>query len=324
MGLFDADHQDRPKARAEGLLSERVDGDLVIYDAASKTAHSLSPTAASVWDHCDGRSSQADIAVRLELPLELVEESVDELRAADLLATNGITRRQAGRRFAAVGGAAVAAPLLYSVAIPSAAAAASALCCNGTINKGANGTDVPAGDFLWFIAVIQGNLPNGTVLHMNGSTITLSGGHPSVTLDVPDSQLTVSAGAPADGSVTFDAPTAQHPNGLFIVSVQNTGQKTFLGGLAYQLPAGGLTGSPNVSWNFPLGATGVSFNYMWSVGAYSAFSTNYNSLGLTVVAGGLQPGTPTNFEGDLVPGPDGGGGSNYTGSFSATNSCVCA
>ena len=76
---------DRPRARTEGVVSERIDGELVVYDAATQTAHCLSPQAASVWEHCDGDLSILEIADRLELPSESVEHALAALRECGLL-----------------------------------------------------------------------------------------------------------------------------------------------------------------------------------------------------------------------------------------------
>jgi hypothetical protein len=126
---------DRPRARTEGVVSERIDGELVVYDAATQTAHCLSPEAASVWDRCGGDLSILEIADRLELPSESVEHALAALRECGLLdegpvavddgAASGraYSRREAAFRLAKVGGAAFAGPLVYSVAVGTAQAA---------------------------------------------------------------------------------------------------------------------------------------------------------------------------------------------------------
>jgi hypothetical protein len=126
---------DRPRARTERVVSERIDGELVVYDAATQTAHCLSPEAGSVWEHCDGDLSILEIADRLELPPESVEHSLAALRECALLDEGpsalddsaasefGYSRREAAFRLAKVGGAAFAGPLVYSVAVGTAQAA---------------------------------------------------------------------------------------------------------------------------------------------------------------------------------------------------------
>lgn len=109
-------------------------------------AHCLSASAASVWERCDGRLSHAEIAQQLGLEPAAVQRAVDELRGCGLLEDGpvlglGYSRREATVRFAKVGGAAFAAPLIYSVGIGSAAAAAS-VC---TPNNGAASAACTAG-----------------------------------------------------------------------------------------------------------------------------------------------------------------------------------
>ncbi len=122
---------DRPKAKAQDVVSERIDDELVVYDQATQTAHCLSSEAALVWEHCDGRVSQSELARRLALAPAAVRRAVDALSECGLLddapvdAERGYSRREAAVRLARAGGAAFAAPLIYSVAVPSMAAALS-------------------------------------------------------------------------------------------------------------------------------------------------------------------------------------------------------
>lgn len=123
---------DRPKARTEHLVSERIENELVVYDQLNHIAHCLSSDAAAVWELCDGRLSEVEIATKLGLSRETVERAVDSLRECRLLNLEpvpapGYSRRQAAIRLARIGGAALAGPLVYSVDVGSAAAKASHL-----------------------------------------------------------------------------------------------------------------------------------------------------------------------------------------------------
>jgi hypothetical protein len=122
--------KDRPKAKTEGIISERVDDDLVVYDQGTLTAHSLSADTAAVWLCCDGSTSCRQIAGKLGCDIAAVDQAVAALRETGLLDDrpgdrDGISRREAASKLAKVGGAALAAPLIYSVVIPGAAAAIS-------------------------------------------------------------------------------------------------------------------------------------------------------------------------------------------------------
>jgi hypothetical protein len=121
---------ERPQARSTGVLTEWVGDELVVYDSAARSAHCLSANAAAVWALCDGQRSPADIAGELGMAAETVDSALRELGDTALLenappAPKGISRRDAAKRLATLGAAAVSAPLIYSVAIPAAAAAMS-------------------------------------------------------------------------------------------------------------------------------------------------------------------------------------------------------
>jgi hypothetical protein len=128
---------ERPLARSEGVLVERLDDQVVVYDSVSRTAHCLSDGTAAVWELCDGRRSAADIASELGVEVDEVTRALQALGDARLLASfavaqHGLSRRDAAKRFAKIGAAAISAPLIYSIAIPHAAAAASGTTGGGT------------------------------------------------------------------------------------------------------------------------------------------------------------------------------------------------
>jgi hypothetical protein len=120
----------RPRTRTESVVTKRVDDELIVYDGASHQAHCLFGAAVSVWEHCDGERSMEEIGRELALAPELVEQAVGELSRCGLLDEGPVpvqhySRREAAVKLAKVGGAALAAPLIYSVVIPSSAAALS-------------------------------------------------------------------------------------------------------------------------------------------------------------------------------------------------------
>lgn len=124
---------DRPMARTEGIFSEPVNGELVIYDALTQIGHALSPQAASVWKRCDGQTSRAEMSQDLALEPDTVDQTVHQLHDSGLLEDDGpepervYSRRDAAVGLAKAGGAAF---LVYSMAIPPAAGAASACVAN--------------------------------------------------------------------------------------------------------------------------------------------------------------------------------------------------
>jgi hypothetical protein len=134
----------RPLARTDELVVEDVEREVLVYDKRTDEAHCLSPAAAQVWRACDGKTSCEQLAAQLELDAGTVRRALDELEACGLLdgiVNHGVTRRQAATRFAKVGAAAAAAPLIYSVVgpIPEAAATLTAQC--QAVNSAVGGHD---------------------------------------------------------------------------------------------------------------------------------------------------------------------------------------
>jgi hypothetical protein len=132
----------RPEARREGILSEELDGELLLYDVSTNVAHALAPVAATVWRSCDGAALLERIAASTDLALETVALAVAQLAERGLLVdpptlelgspeSVGPTRREAVTRVARTGGAAFGAALIASVAVGPALAAASTTCSPG-------------------------------------------------------------------------------------------------------------------------------------------------------------------------------------------------
>ena len=124
-----------PKARSgESLNITRVGDELVVYDLVQFKAHRLNPTAAAVFEACDGTRSVADLAALLgtqsttHVDTEVVWYALNELHSAQLLETalparQFLTRRQL---VAAAGAAAmVVLPVIASIVVPTPAEAQS-------------------------------------------------------------------------------------------------------------------------------------------------------------------------------------------------------
>src|SRR3954471_24465169 len=134
-----------PAARSDGLLTESIGDETVIYDTDSKQAHCLRPLAAIVFSGCDGRATVADIAniarqrlggavsdkdvadavAQLE-SLGLLKSALVVRAGGGLVATNGrgVSRREMLRRVGFAGAAAaVGTPLVTSIVAPNAFAA---------------------------------------------------------------------------------------------------------------------------------------------------------------------------------------------------------
>ncbi len=132
--------QPGPLAREDGLLVEELDGELLIYDEQSDSACRLNAAAALVWRSCDGTRTVSDLVEAVAPQLGDVADENLVLIALDTLFEHGLivsgyesrdsfARRLSRRRFfgrvGVAGAAAMAAPVVYSMAIPSPAAASS-------------------------------------------------------------------------------------------------------------------------------------------------------------------------------------------------------
>ncbi len=278
----------RPEVRTDGVVTEPVERDLVVYDRVNQTAHSLSPEAAVVWERCDGRLSQREIASELKVPVEVVEQAVREFSASGLLTEkNGITRRDAGKRFAAVGGAALAAPLLYSVAVPSAALAQTGGCGTLTIDQAdwnqPNGTTT---NWVFFYSYLEINTTGATSpleIVLNGGNVnyvTCAGNvcHPCTEqvhqiTDQNGNSLAdaiIQFSSTATVSTTYYAPgsipaqyggNGAHPNGLWVSTSPFGNTNIFLSGLTItNAEATTITNAfaacgKDIRWTLPLSGT---------------------------------------------------------------------
>src|SRR4051794_34778602 len=54
-----------PQARQTGLLIHQLGDEVVVYDEEQHRIHALNPTAALVWNHCDGKTSVSDITAQI-------------------------------------------------------------------------------------------------------------------------------------------------------------------------------------------------------------------------------------------------------------------
>ena len=198
-----------------------------------------------------------------------------------------------------------------------------------------NGTPMINGSTIWFNAVlnVQGLSQNTlTEVDFIGSTITFAAGGNSYTVNAPNAVITF------DPTVTTATTTFDSVANEWITTVPASGLagNVFLDGVAFPVPAGGLPGGINqVTWTgtFSSAAKGIKVQWQWAAAVYSSFNTtNYNLDQVKPVddnkASAYQDsdhaGTPEAYRSSVVGGATGGGGANYTGSYSSTASCGTA
>jgi hypothetical protein len=196
-----------------------------------------------------------------------------------------------------------------------------------SIGSNFNGTRIAEGDSIWFNS-------NLSVSGLGSAPVTINFTSQSVKSGDFVSPL-------PDSSVTFD-PTATtasttFANGTWTTRVPASGLagNTFLSGGSLLAPAGGFPGGINpVTWKgiVSTDAPGITIKWKWGAAVYTAFAGDPSQLGVKPVddnhASQYQnsdhAGTPENFKSLVTGGARGGGGSNYTGSWSGTASVVPA
>lgn len=247
-----------------------------------------------------------------------------------------------------VGGAAAAVGTLPlaggAVAMRSTAGAlgTTAVGPNGTfsssITAGFNAFKIPSGDVIWFAAVLQltGPKPNSTDLDAQGLHIHFV----HQTLNFSESGgVTFSKYLP-DAIVEFDktATSATTTFGTInntwvtVVPLNYTGD-VFLSGYSYYVGSSGISGGTHVTWSGEFLSSECAFQFNWKFAAavYTQFAgsqaaPHYSGVGvkpvddnkLSAYKNSDHAGTPEKFTAYLAQGAMGGGGSNYTGSYSGT------
>jgi hypothetical protein len=193
-----------------------------------------------------------------------------------------------------------------------------------SITSNFNGTAIPGNDFIWFNSVIhlRGSVPaTPFTASVRDARISFSAGGTNYALGVPDADVTFDS--------TAKATTTFH-NGAFVTETNPSfSGNSFLTGLALRVPSTGLPGGiKSLTWtaDFYASKPGVGLNWQWSAAVYKSFGTDYNALGIKPTdapGASLYPnsdhaGTPEAYKSFVVGGAMGGGGSNFTGSYSGT------
>jgi hypothetical protein len=195
---------------------------------------------------------------------------------------------------------------------------------SSSITSEFNGTSIPGNDFIWFNSVIHlsGSLPaTPFTISVRDASISFSAGGTNYTLSVPDATITFDSSAKA--TTTFS-------NGGFVTETNPSfSGNTFLAGLAFEVPSKGFPGGIKpVTWtaDFSASKPGVDLNWQWAAAVYTSFGTDYNTLGIKptddpkadTYMNSDHAGTPEAYLSFVLGGARGGGGSNYTGSYSGT------
>lgn len=200
----------------------------------------------------------------------------------------------------------------------------SLIATTSSINSNFNGTSIPSGNSIWFSADIQltGSLPSTPVnIYMINGGITFTANSQNYSIVVPNAQIFFNPSASSPSTIyngTTWLTTTTAPNSTL----------TFMQGVNFTVPLGGLPGGINpVTWSadFTTDTPGVGLSWKWAAAVYTSGAdfTNLNNIGVwSTNSGGIQPGAPMNESSFVTGGARGGGGSNYTGSFSGSAAVV--
>jgi hypothetical protein len=160
-----------------------------------------------------------------------------------------------------------------------------------------------------------------TTVQFTGVTFVLNG-H---TYPLPDGFLIFEPSAPATPTTSFDS--TYKPNGRWVTTLNpnNLFDEIFFDGQAVPVDSnitGG--GSATISYTTKSTDNNLAFSWQWSAAAYTSWPGN-NQAEILPLHQSLHAGTPLNpaVQQSLTQGPRGGGGSNYTGSWSGTGNGAC-
>jgi hypothetical protein len=180
-------------------------------------------------------------------------------------------------------------------------------------------------DVVWINAHIgtPSGIPTNTVttVQFTGVTFVLNG----VTYGLPDGILSFNPSASATPATMFDSTNV--PNGTWTTTLNpsDLSDEIFFDGQAVPVDSN-ISGGGSATFNFTTltNDTSLNFNWQWSAAVYTTWPGN-NLAGILPYHNSLDAGTPQNtaVQKSLIQGPRGGGGSNFTGSWSGTGTGVC-
>ncbi len=202
-----------------------------------------------------------------------------------------------------------------------------------SIRSNFNGTPIPAGDYIWFNSVltVRGLDPQAqTAINFVPMPITFSAQGSPFVIPVPAATIQFIPNLPL--------ATTDFVGGAWSTSVPTSGLagNVFLDGVAFLVPAAGLPGGiKDVTWPgmFFSCTPGLTIQWQWAAAVYrnaGLLDAGYEGLDVKPVDDNKasayknsdHAGTPENFRDFVIGGARGGGGSNFTGSYSGTASCV--
>ena len=263
------------------------------------------------------------------------------MRRASLLLSLGVTALVATSARSVEDRASVAAPAVAAVAavapVPVAAPAALApvvfggdCCACDSITSNFNGTKIPPGSWIWLNAVVnvKGRGTNDATVGLCDVDVDCTVGDKTYYVELPKAVIVFSDDV-TEARSDFDCATR-----MWTTRVPSSySGNVFLTGMALYVKHGAPGGIKPVVMNACFGSDlpGVSFEWKWAAAVYSSFPDCEDDLGVKPVDGDKftkylnsdHAGTPENFKSFVIGGARGGGGSNFTGSYSGTSTAQC-
>jgi len=187
-----------------------------------------------------------------------------------------------------------------------------------------NGTAIPGGDDIWFssVAKVSGVGSSPVTIDVTNQTISFTANSTNYSINVPDTVLTLTPGQ-STASTTFN-------NGWNTSVPSQFSGNVFLGGTVFQVVGGLPGGIKNVNWqaSFSSDTAGVQVQWQWAAAVYTNFASSDSGLNVKAVddnhfgpySNSDHAGTPEDYKAFVIGGGTGGGGSNWTGSYSSTAS----
>jgi hypothetical protein len=131
-----------PRPRRNGVVSQQLDGELLLYVKESHQASSLNASASRVWTLCNGERPLGAIAAEADLPQDVVMNSLRQFAEAGLLENGSEIPNVDFSRRRMLGRIGIGGPVILMVLAPLAKAAASCFplnhactvptdCCSG-------------------------------------------------------------------------------------------------------------------------------------------------------------------------------------------------
>lgn len=214
--------------------------------------------------------------------------------------------------------------LCGAILLAASAGAADAQAPTTTISSNFNGTSIAGGRYILFNAHLTSlswsseatNAAEVTLFMKNIKATFTAGGTPYV-VQLPDSDMKFSTGVTsASGSYVNSKWSMTFP--------KEASGSPLVSALMWPVPAAGIPGGTNpvtMSMDVYTSVNNISkLSWQWSAAVYTTAPSDPNSLGILFEDGARSSGTPMNYRSYVVGGARGGGGSNFTGSWSATGS----